>query len=155
MISLSSRWFTWAPADRAAPQSSLAAMSSLWWWFHVLKPENINLKPFPLNYHCPRLTLKCIMVSLYSTLSSSILLLVESTRGMKSEGMLTLGWPRKCRGSSGHLEQRVIFISGQEEDDGDDYLVNVLSFHWPRLWTNHHRVSVHRPWGLHCLFRFM
>ncbi len=86
-----SRWFTWAPADRAAPQSSLAAMSSLCavhhcFIVHGLKPENINLKPFPLDYHCPRLTLRCIMVSLYSTLSSSILLLVELTRGMKSEG---------------------------------------------------------------------
>ena len=40
------------------------------------------------------LTFRCIMVSLYSTLSSSSLLRVEFTRGMKSEAILTPGRPR-------------------------------------------------------------
>ena len=75
-----------------------------------------------------------------------------------------------------HLKQRVIFISGQEWDNeylrrrgrghrdwpegGGWPLVNVLSSYWPRLWTNHHRVSVHHPRGLllrhgpvHCVLK--
>ena len=66
------------------------------------------------------------MVSLYSTLSSSILLLVELTRGMKSEAMLTPGRPRARRGSSGLssmliIWNRKLFLSQVRRVNEDDY----------------------------------
>ena len=54
-------------------------------------------------------TLRWIIWSLYSTLSSSILLLVEATRGIKSEAILTPGRPKALEvpGMSG-LSSRLI-----------------------------------------------